>query len=191
MSIVALILVGLSSVHAQLVLSGSGNSPLTPGADWIFYNTGFNDGVLNGGLDFTDNSVPPGQSFTTGATAGLQLDALTFVRANSNFGGGPTELRLNFGTLSGTTFTSIYEGTTTFDTSVVTNNLYLTFSGFTPIALNPNTTYGFVIGRSGGGGWIGWAKNYSPDTDGFAGGQVFNGPGSGSGTSAFDLLSFA
>jgi hypothetical protein len=153
------------------------------------------------GLNYYDNNgTPPGQTFTTGANSqGYLLNSVTVGTGNQSGGTSGHTGSLKPYTLQ---VYQVVGGNNAVLIASYTNSSFsfnfgdwLTWSGFSPLLLQPNTmyAYSFLLWPTAEGGWAAMSVS---DSDPYAGGQIGlipagGGPiafgGSGSADAAFDL----
>ena len=123
---------------------------------------------------YVDNSVPPGQTFTTGNNPGGYVLSGVYVKVGpaGTFSSGATSYTLRLYSVSGTTatlrntFTSQNTPPTISSASI---GHWLQFAGFVATnILNANTTYAYSLARSGSGWWHPSVASGSP----YAGGEA-------------------
>lgn len=182
LAVAATLSFGTSDAASVIVLGGA---PTVNGADIANLNVG----ALSGGDILNGDRQHSGTTFTTGSNAtGYTLTSLTFyqTRATTSTGG---RFKFRLGTISGSTFTSIYAD----ETADEANNAYtLSGSGNDWIqytltiaqTLAANTTYAVDLGRGDGGNYITWGHTANTE---YSGGQVYRSGGqynAGPGTTA-------
>lgn len=105
---------------------------------------------------FSD-ATNPGQTFTTGNDAGYTLNSLSYqVNSTSAAGTGARTWTLRVVKITGgnnTTTETIEVGSTDAGGTPWSPGDWFTFSLATPIALDPNTLYGFDVEHTAGGDW--------------------------------------
>ena len=142
---------------------------VTPG----LYDISQLDGGGNGdGLNYyDDNNPPPGQTFTTGTnTQGYYLSSVTVGTGGGGSGSTTTAQGYNLWiySVSGNNATLLANYTNAGFSFAYGD--WLTWSGFTPLVLKPNTTYAYAFRRSTTG-WAGMTT--TPTTsDLYTGGQI-------------------
>lgn len=160
----------LPSGLSAATISQSGSAPVSSLiviSQPDFSVTGGNN--IDGGRDYTDNTGPPAQSFTTGVS-GFELASVT-VKGGGSMDGNPSAnptWTLSISSLSGSTLTRIGQETTgAFWPTSSTD--YITITLATPITLAASTTYAYSI-YTASPIWFGFSKSA---TDVLAGGQAF------------------
>jgi hypothetical protein len=142
---------------------------VTPG----LYDISQLDGGGSGdGLNYyDDNSAPPGQTFTTGTnTQGYYLSSVTVGTGGGGSGSTLTAQGYNLWiySVSGNNATLLANYTNASFSFAYGD--WLTWSGFTPLVLKPNTTYAYAFRRNTTG-WAGMTT--TPTTsDLYTGGQI-------------------
>ncbi|MGC3956972.1 MAG: hypothetical protein QM813_03090 [Verrucomicrobiota bacterium] len=143
--------------------------------------------VLPGGLDitqlvgggdrdglnyYTDNANAPGQTFTTGANAqGYSLRAISIGTGGGTANGTttPQGYNLYIYSISGNNATLLANFTNTTSFSFPYGD-FMTWDGFDPVTLKPNTTYAYTVRRNTAG-WAGLACSPTGN-DLLSGGQI-------------------
>lgn len=138
------ILAGLflaSPILDAATMSASATAPVVNGLDISNFSSDNTDKWWN---DNKTSGYTKGQTFTTGATPVL-LKAVTFQ--TSTIAVATKGYTVRVGTVSGTTFTQIHSETAT-QSFTWNPGEYMTWTFATPIALAPNTLYGFDVGMN-------------------------------------------
>ncbi|MGA2659723.1 MAG: hypothetical protein ABSH34_19625 [Verrucomicrobiota bacterium] len=167
--------VALSVLYAitPAVLTDMGSAAPVPEGDDIAQLTPASTYSSPDGLNYYfDNSLPPGQTFTTGSEPnGYTLTSVAIKLAGNNGGSLPAAgqaylLRLYEVSGGNAILNSIL---TSQDHFTFTTMDWLRFSGFT-VPLAANTTYAYSLGRSSSGS--GWENLSNVSGDPYAGGEV-------------------
>ncbi len=167
------LLAGFSSVSFAGTLSVSGSAPAVDGEDIANPNPGSASDAGGDQGHIWSNRPLQGQTFTTGGLAGgYLLKSVTLQNLNNNIGSSAV-FTVRVGTVSGTVFSVVHSESTTNSVSYSPND-YITFTFTTPIALSPNTVYGFDWDATGSG----FVTTNLPDAS-YAGGVGFSNGGGG------------
>ncbi len=186
-----------TSAHAAVVLDASSTVPTTLGAS---QSTLADDAAIPGGIPpggvgtynsqvFSDNSGPPGQTFTTGSSSatGFYFNSFSFKGAaagGANYGNfdASTTWGIRVSSVVGSTLTPLVTVTGIvhpFATAAGDSWYTWTFSGADRLILNQGSTYAFEAYSSGG--YLGFDAATDPAS--YAGGTAFN---TTSGSRTFD-----
>ena len=158
-----------ANTTATMTDVGSGLPPPLPG-DISQLNPPAGVSSPDGLNYYFDNATPPGQTFTTGPNPGGYNLTTVSIDLAGNSGGLPAAgqtYTLRIYKVSGslaTPYAVFTSQTTTFGTTD-----WLRWSGFA-VPLEPNTTYGYSLGRSSTG--AGWDNLANVSGDPYAGGEV-------------------
>ena len=167
------LLAGFSSVSFAGTLSVSGSAPAVDGEDIANPNPGSASDAGGDQGHIWSNRPLQGQTFTTGGLAGgYLLKSVTLQNLNNNIGSSAV-FTVRVGTVLGTVFSVVQSESTTNSVSYSPND-YITFTFTTPIALSPNTVYGFDWDATGSG----FVTTNLPDAS-YAGGVGFSNGGGG------------
>jgi hypothetical protein len=113
-----------------------------------------------------------GQTFTTLGDVGYTLTSATLQNRNNNVNNNGATWTLRVGTVSGNTFSPIATETSNNPVSYASLD-FMTFTFDTPVALSPNTVYGFDWTTDGSG----FVTENNADSN-YAGGTNFRSGGS-------------
>lgn len=157
-----------SAITAGIVTVSS-TAPTVDGADIANFD-GTTDAGGNGDPGHIWSDRPhQGQTFTTGSHAsGYELSAVTLKNLSTSTTTNPT-----FNLLVGSVFGSVFTQVGSTETGVAPNLAagdYITFTLDTPVALDANTTYGFLWGTDGRG----FIPTNNMDDSTFAGGTAIS-----------------
>lgn len=166
------------AAHAAVVLSINSNTPTTDLLDQFNFvdNATIPGGTFNQQA-FSDNSGPPGQTFTTGLGSTF-LQSFSFKGANTgsgNVGGifvATTTWGIRVSLVAGTALTPVLTVTNVATPSLPVGTEWLTwtFSGAELLTLLPSTTYAVEVYSSQG--YFGFDAATDPNS--YAGGVAFN-----------------
>jgi MYXO-CTERM domain-containing protein len=155
-------------------MSVSSTAPTVNGADIAQLNV---TGHLDPGGDeghVWSNRPLQGQTFTTGSNpAGYLLNSVTMVNEENTVSNNTATFEVRIGTVLGTVFAQVGTETSNNAFSYVPND-YITFNYTVPVALLPNTVYGFMWDTSGSG-FTTW-NNANTE---YPGGEAFSSGGGG------------
>jgi hypothetical protein len=167
-----------AATHAAVVLTVNATTPATDLLDQFNFvdNATIPGGTFNQQA-FSDNSGPPGQTFTTGLGATF-LQSFSYKGANTggtNIGGisvATTTWGLRVSLVGGTTLTPILTVTNIATPSVPVGTEWLTwaFSGADLLTLLPSSTYAVEVFSSQG--YLGFDAATDPNS--YPGGVAFN-----------------
>lgn len=167
-AVVAAIAFAAASAHAGNITVSS-TTPTVDGADIAMLNSA---GQFDPGGDLGhiwSNRPVHGQTFTTGSNpTGYTLSSITLQNEENTINNNTATFTARIGTVSGTSFSAIATETSNNSISYVPND-YMTFAFDTPVALDPDTIYGFDW-TSDGSGFTTWAN---ADTN-YADGEAFS-----------------
>ncbi len=154
---------------AGATLTDVGTSIL-PGQYDLSQLTGGGDGD---GLNYyDDNGVPPGQTFTTGTNPqGYYLNSVTLGTGGGTSGhtDEPRAYSLWIYSVTGSNATLVAHYTD--ESFSFTYGDWVTWSGFPPLILKPNSTYAYAFRMTSGNGWAGMTTTPAT-TDLYSGGQI-------------------
>ncbi len=170
-SAVSTVTITLPATKADLMDIGSATPvPVSNDQYQTISSGGFNN---PDGLNYyTDNSSPPGQTFTTGNNPNGYLLTSLAIQTAGNGGQLPAAGQpyvLNIYTVSGASATLYQSITSTATNFTFVETDWLRWSGLN-VALAPNKTYGYSFGKLSTGS--GWENLGNVSGDPYAGGQV-------------------
>ena len=149
--LLSLPLLALAPAGRAGLITASATAPVVDGDDIAMLNTA---GSYDTGGDeghIWSNRPVMGQTFTTLANpGGYQLTSVTLQNFNNTVANNAATWTVRVGTVSGNTFTPLASETSNTPVSYVPLD-FLTFTFTAPVALAPNTVYGFDWGSSGNG----------------------------------------
>jgi hypothetical protein len=146
----AVALGALGSQATAATLTASSAAPVVNGADIANLNSvgEFDPGGPTGHI-WSDRPIQ-GQTFTTAAGGPFFLNSVSLQNEENTVNNSTALFTVRLGTIAGNTFTPVISETATAPASYVPND-YMTFSFTNPVALTPNTLYGFDFGTNGSG----------------------------------------
>ena len=152
--VIGVLVVGCWSAEAGII-TPSATAPAIDGADIAnLANPGPGAGAFDPGGNeghIWSNRPIQGQTFTTlGNSSGYWLSSVTLQDEENNVTNNASPFTVRIGTISGNTFSEIASENST-NTVTYHVNDYMTFAFDTPVALSPNTVYGFEWDASGSG----------------------------------------